>query len=175
MRRRVLWTGLPVASALAIAALFAPKRAVRPRRDLKEEARLSEFLGEQSVKNIASPVRAYTVHAEQAAADDAQSAALEGRPKVAVLPFDNMSGTPDDEYFADGITEDIITTLSKNRWLSVVARNSAFVFKGQSVDVRHVAQELGAGYVVEGSVRKAGNQVRITAQLLDGISGDHIF
>jgi TolB-like protein/DNA-binding winged helix-turn-helix (wHTH) protein/Tfp pilus assembly protein PilF len=134
-----------------------------------------EFLGEQSVKNIASPVRAYTVHAEQAAADDAQSAALEGRPKVAVLPFDNMSGTPDDEYFADGITEDIITTLSKNRWLSVVARNSAFVFKGQSVDVRHVAQELGAGYVVEGSVRKAGNQVRITAQLLDGISGDHIW
>jgi len=134
-----------------------------------------EFLGEQSVKNIATPVRAYAVHSEEVAADATPSPAVEGKPTVAVLPFDNMSGTPDDEYFADGITEDIITALSKDRWLSVVARNSTFVFKGQSVDVRRMAKDLGADYVVEGSVRRAGNRVRISAQLLDATSGNHIW
>jgi TolB-like protein/DNA-binding winged helix-turn-helix (wHTH) protein len=134
-----------------------------------------EFLGEQSVKNITGPVRAYAVRSEKIAADATPSPALEGKPKVAVLPFDNMSGTSDDEYFADGITEDIITALSKDRWLSVVARNSTFVFKGQSVDVRRMAEDLGVDYVVEGSVRRAGNRVRISAQLLDATSGNHIW
>ena len=134
-----------------------------------------KFLGEQSVKNISSPVRAYTVYSEQPVAHDSPPPAAEDKPTVAILPFDNMSGTKDDEYFSDGITEDLITALSKNRWLSVVARNSTFVFKGQSVDVREVAQKLGAGYVVEGSVRRAGNKVRITAQLLDASSGNHIW
>jgi TolB-like protein/tetratricopeptide (TPR) repeat protein len=134
-----------------------------------------EFLGEQSVKNIADPIRAYAVHSEEVAVDATPSPAVGGKPTVAVLPFDNMSGTPDDEYFADGITEDIITALSKNRWLSVVARNSTFVFKGQSVDVRRMAKDLGADYVVEGSVRRAGNRIRISAQLLDATSGNHVW
>ena len=134
-----------------------------------------EFLGEQSVKNISSPVRAYAVRSEEPVTEGTLPPEVEGKPTVAVLPFDNMSGSPDDEYFADGITEDIITALSKDRWLSVVARNSTFVFKGQSVDVRRVAQDLGAGYVVEGSVRRAGNRVRISAQLLDAASGKHIW
>ena len=134
-----------------------------------------EFLGEQSIKNVVSPVRAYAVHSEEAAPAATPSAAVDGKPTVAVLPFDNMSGTPDDEHFADGITEDIITALSKDRWLSVVARNSTFVFKGQSVDVRHVAKDLGAGYVVEGSVRRASERVRISVQLVDAISGKQIW
>ncbi len=134
-----------------------------------------EFLGERSVKNIQSPVRAYAVQSEGSVPAAAPASAADDKPTVAVLPFDNMSGTPDDEYLADGITEDIITALSKNRWLSVVARNSTFALKGQSVDVRRLSRELGAGYVVEGSVRKAGNRVRITAQLLDAATGNYIW
>ena len=97
------------------------------------------------------------------------------KPVVAVLPFDNMSGDPDQEYFADGITEDIITALSKHRWLRVVARNSTFGYKGQSPDIRRVGTELGANYVVEGSVRRSSQRVRITAQLIDAVSGDHLW
>lgn len=134
-----------------------------------------EFLGEQSVKNIANPVRAYAVRSEQPGADVPSAPSREERPTVAVLPFNNMSDAPNDEYFADGITEDIITALSKNRWLSVVARNSTFRFKAQSIDVRRVAHELGAGYVVEGSVRRVGERVRISAQLLDANTGNHIW
>ncbi len=134
-----------------------------------------EFLGERSVKNIQSPVRAYAVQSEGSVPAAAPASAADDKPTVAVLPFDNMSGKPDQEYFADGITEDIITALSKNRWLSVVARNSTFALKGQSVDVRRLSRELGAGYVVEGSVRKAGNRVRITAQLLDAATGNYIW
>lgn len=97
------------------------------------------------------------------------------KPSVAVLPFDNMSGDPSQDYFVDGITEDIITALSKNRWLFVIARNSTFALKGRPSDVRRVARELGADYVVEGSVRKAGNRIRITVQLSDGVSGKHLW
>ena len=134
-----------------------------------------EFLGEQSVKNIAYPVRAYCVGAEESQSDASTPPVPESKPVVAVLPFDNMSGCPEDEHLADGLIEDIITALSKNRWLSVVARNSTFAFKGQAVDVRDLARQLGAGYVVEGSVRRAGSRVRITAQLLDAKSGNHIW
>lgn len=139
-----------------------------------------EDQGEHSVKNIARPVRAFRLSVEPSARGPTGSAALPEhepprKPSVAVLPFDNMSGDASQEYFADGITEDIITALSKNRWLFVVARNSTFALKGRSSDVRRVAQELGASYVVEGSVRKAGNRVRITAQLIDGASGNHIW
>ena len=97
------------------------------------------------------------------------------RPSVCVLPFINMSGEPEQEYFSDGITEDIITDLSKVSALSVVARNTAFTFKGQTVDVKEVAKTLGVTYVLEGSVRKAGNRVRITAQMIDGAEGDHVW
>ncbi len=134
-----------------------------------------EFLGEQSVKNIANPVRAYAVRSRDVADDATPSPAVKSKPTVAVLPFDNISGVPDDEYFADGITEDIITALSKNRWLSVVARNSAFVFKGKSIDVRRIGKDLGADYIVGGTVRRAGNQVRISVQLLDATSSEHIW
>ena len=134
-----------------------------------------ELLREHAIEDLAHPARAYAVRAEAGADDATPSPVTDGRPRVAVLPFENMSGTPDDEYFADGITEDLITALSKDRWLSVVARNSTFAFKGQSVDVRRLGESLEASYVVEGSVRKAEQRVRISAQLLDAVTGDHIW
>ena len=108
-------------------------------------------------------------------AEKSDKGAAKKRASVCVLPFINMSGEPEQEYFSDGITEDIITDLSKVSALSVVARNTAFTFKGQSVDVKEVAKTLGVTYVLEGSVRKAGNRVRITAQLIDGAEGDHVW
>src|SRR5204862_8011523 len=107
--------------------------------------------------------------------DSSEAAKSQRKLSVCVLPFANMSGEPEQEYFSDGITEDIITDLSKVSALSVVARNTAFTFKGQSVDVKEVARTLGVTYVLEGSVRKAGNRVRITAQLIDGAAGDHVW
>jgi adenylate cyclase len=137
-------------------------------------------LGEQQVKNIAEPVRVYRW--TDAAADPMPGTAgaegalpLPDKPSIAVLPFDNMSGDPEQEYFADGITEDIITELSRFPSLFVIARNSSFAFKGESVDVRQVARELGVRYVLEGSIRRAGNRVRISAQLIDRESGSHIW
>lgn len=100
---------------------------------------------------------------------------LPDKPSIAVLPFTNMSGDPEQEYFSDGITEDIITALSRLRWFFVIARNSTFVYKGQAVNVKQVGRDLGVRYVLEGSVRKSGPRVRITCQLLDGISGNHIW
>ena len=124
-----------------------------------------EDLGEQQVKNIARPVRVYRV---RDTADKSQSSVLPStlplpeKPSIAVLPFANMSGDPEQEYFADGMVEEIITALSRIRWLFVIARNSSFTYKGQSVDVKQVGRELGVRYVLEGSVRKAGQRVRIT-------------
>ncbi|MGH6682422.1 MAG: winged helix-turn-helix domain-containing protein, partial [Pseudolabrys sp.] len=110
------------------------------------------------------------------AAEAAQPAfALPDRPAIAVLPFTNMSGEPEQEYFSDGISEDIITALSKLRWFFVIARNSSFIYKGKAVHMKRIAEELGVGYVVEGSVRKAGERVRITAQLNDVATGSHIW
>ena len=97
------------------------------------------------------------------------------KPVVAVLPFDNLGAHESDQYFSDGMTEDIITALTKNRWLFVIARNSTFAFRGRPADIRQIAEELGADYIVEGSVRKAGNRVRITAQLIDAATGNHIW
>lgn len=134
-----------------------------------------EFMGEQKVKNIAEPIRAYRVCMEKSSPPRRPGSDQRDRTSIAVLPFENMSGDPDQEYFADGLTEDIITALAKNRWLLVIARNSVFAFKGKSADVRRIAEELGANYVVEGSVRKAGNRVRITAQLIDAVTGKHIW
>ena len=139
-----------------------------------------EDMGKQSVKSIDEPVQAYQIRldgVERTAAPPPSTAAAEilERPAVAVLPFDNMSGDAEQEYFADGITEDIITELSKWSWFPVIARNSTFAYKGTSPDVRSLAEELGARYVVEGSVRKGGNRVRITAQLIDTATGHHIW
>jgi TolB-like protein len=100
---------------------------------------------------------------------------LPDRPAIAVLPFTNMSGDPEQEYFSDGISEDIITALSKLRWFFVIARNSSFIYKGKAVHMKQVAEELGVGYVVEGSVRKGGDRVRITAQLNDVATGSHLW
>ena len=131
-------------------------------------------LGAQTLKNISAPVIAFA-WGEIAAA--AQPAAPEPRdkPSIAVLPFDNLSNEAEQEYFADGISEDIITQLSHFHWFFVIARNSSFAYKGTSPDVRQVAKELGAHYVLEGSVRKFGNRVRVTAQLIDGETGHHVW
>ena len=110
-------------------------------------------------------------------AKDQQDAtlALPDKPSIAVLPFENMSGDPEQEYFADGLSEDIITGLSRQRWFFVIARNSSFAFKGETVDVRKVARELGVRYVLEGSVRKAASRVRVTAQLIHASKGVHLW
>jgi adenylate cyclase len=139
-----------------------------------------EDLGEQSVKNIARPVRVYRVRDASAAAGSRSEPAspvplLPDKPSIAVLPFANMSGDPEQEYFADGMVEEIITALARIRWLFVIARNSSFTYKGQAVDVKRVGRELGVRYVVEGSVRKAGGRVRITAQLVEAESGAHLW
>ncbi|MCH9051598.1 MAG: adenylate/guanylate cyclase domain-containing protein, partial [Proteobacteria bacterium] len=140
-----------------------------------------EDLGAQSVKNIAKPVRAYRVVIEPSAGDVTtpwprpRRSPVTDKPSIAVLPFINMSGDPEQEYFSDGISEDIITDLSKASGLFVIARNSAFTYKGRAVRVQEVSRELGVRYVLEGSVRKAGNRVRITAQLIDGMSGGHLW
>jgi TolB-like protein len=135
-----------------------------------------EDLGEQQVKNIARPVRVYRVRDLGAAkSTSAPALPLPDKPSIAVLPFANMSGDPEQEYFADGMVEEIITALSRIRWLFVIARNSSFTYKGQAVDVKQVGRELGVRYVLEGSVRKAGGRVRITGQLIDATSGTHLW
>ena len=136
-----------------------------------------EDLGEQELKNIARPVRVYRVAPPRSAAV-AQPAAplpLPDKPSIAVLAFANMSGDPEQEFFSDGIAEDIITALSKLRWFFVIARNSSFTYKGRAVDVKQVGRELGVRYVLEGSVRKGGNRLRITAQLVEAETGNHVW
>ena len=138
-----------------------------------------EDLGEHQVKNIARPVRVYRVRDTAAPENPAEQASpalpLPDKPSIAVLPFANMSGDPEQEYFADGMVEEIITALSRIRWLFVIARNSTFTYKGQAVDVKRVARDLGVRYVLEGSVRKAGTRVRITAQLIEAATGAHLW
>jgi TolB-like protein/class 3 adenylate cyclase len=140
-------------------------------------------MGSQSLKNIADPMRAWRVRIAYEAASTVQSGsspveqalALPDKPSIAVLPFENMSGDPEQEYFADGMVEDIITALSRIRLLFVIARNSSFTYKGKAVDIKQVGRELGVHYVLEGSVRKANNRIRITGQLIDATSGNHIW
>jgi adenylate cyclase len=136
-----------------------------------------EDLGEQQLKNIARPVRAYRVvtEARPAMTRPGANPPLPDKPSIAVLPFANMSGDHEQEYFADGMVEEIITALSRIRWLFVIARNSSFTYKGQTVDVKQVGRELGVRYVLEGSVRKAGHRVRITGQLIDAATGTHLW
>jgi adenylate cyclase len=140
-----------------------------------------EDLGEQQLKNIARSVRVYRIgprpsrpHAGETPAVQ-PALALPDKPSIAVLPFQNMSGDPEQEYFVDGMVEEIITALSRIRWLFVIARNSTFTYKGQAVDVKQVGRELGVRYVLEGSVRKAGGRVRITGQLIDAETGSHLW
>ena len=133
-------------------------------------------LGEQSLKNIAEPVQVFHVVLAGAATEGRNTPdAIFRRPSVAVLPFENLSGDPEQEYFADGLTEDIITALSLWRSFPVIARNSTFAYKGLSPDIRKVGEELGARYVIEGSVRKSANRVRVTAQLINTETGHHVW
>jgi TolB-like protein/class 3 adenylate cyclase len=134
-----------------------------------------EDLGEQQVKNITRPVRVYRVGDTAAKAPPQPVLPLPDKPSIAVLPFVNMNGDPEQEYFADGMVEEIITALSRIRWLFVIARNSSFTYKGHAGDVKQVGRELGVRYVLEGSVRKAGGRVRITAQLIDAANGAHLW
>lgn len=136
-------------------------------------------LGERSLKNIDRPVRLYAARRAIAhilpAADTPKLLALPDKPSIAVLPFQNMSGEPEQEYFVDGLVEDIITALSRIKWLFVIARNSTFTYKNRAIDVRQVGRDLGVRYVLEGSVRKSSNRLRITGQLIDTTSGGHIW
>src|SRR5205807_1219056 len=137
-----------------------------------------EDMGERRLKNIESPIRVYSISLDRPSTretENAASPAREERPSIAVLPFINMSGDPEQEYFSDGITEDIITDLSKVSGLFVVARNTAFTYKGKSVEVQEVAKRLGVNFILEGSVRKAGSRVRVTGQLIDGKTGGHVW
>jgi len=142
-----------------------------------------EYLGEQSVKNIPEPVGVYRIlsfpgaaaHREDSNVVEKMAYPLPDKPSIAVLPFVNMSKDPEQEFFCDGITEEIITALSSIRELFVISRNSSFVYKGKSIKVQQVSRELGVRYVLEGSVRKVGNRVRITAQLIDATTGNHLW
>jgi len=140
-------------------------------------------LGERSLKNIDQPVRLYAVRSgsfsteatTKAPAEAEKPLPLPDKPSIAVLPFQNLSGDPEQEYFADGMVEEIITALSRFKWLFLIARNSSFTFTGKGVDVKEVGRRLGVRYVLEGSVRKAAGKVRITGQLIDAVTGTHIW
>jgi TolB-like protein len=154
-------------------------RQVRSRLDL-----VISDLGETKLKNIAEPMRIYSLQvglaaqarpAPGAAADPPERLALPEKPSIAVLPFQNMSGDAEQDYFADGMVEDIITGLARIKWLFVIARNSSFAYKDKSVDVTEAGRELGVRYVLEGSVRKVSNRVRVTAQLIEAETGGHVW
>jgi TolB-like protein len=157
-------------------------RQVKSRLDLQ----VSD-LGATQLKNIVEPIRVYSLQAGVAAQtppaiktrpttkEETSPPPLPEKPSIAVLPFENMSGDPEQDYFCDGMVEDIITGLSRIKWLFVIARNSSFTYKGKAVDVRQVGRELGVRYVLEGSVRKAGPRVRITGQLVNALTGAHVW
>lgn len=148
----------------------AAHEQVRDRLDLA-----FDDLGEQQVKNIARPVRTYRVALGASSRAALPPLSPPDKPSLAVLPFQNMTGDAEQEYFVDGMVEEITTAIARLPWLFVIARNSAFTYKGKAIDVKQVAQELGVRYVLEGSVRKAGNRVRITGQLIDTTTGAHIW
>jgi TolB-like protein/class 3 adenylate cyclase len=159
-------------------------RAVREAVDGRLRAKL-HALGELTLKNIERPIRAFRVEWDEAdwqagttspaRQPDSPTLALPDKPSIAVLPFENLSGDPEQDYFADGITEDIITALSRFKSLFVIARNSSFTYKGKAVDIKQVSRELGVRYVLEGSIRKAANRVRITGQLVESETGNHLW
>ncbi|MGQ0582689.1 MAG: adenylate/guanylate cyclase domain-containing protein [Reyranella sp.] len=184
--------GVNVAARLeaeAPAGGIVVSRAIREAVEGRLKAKL-HALGELTLKNIERPIRAFRVEwngadwqatvalppeAVEQAAIVAPALALPDKPSIAVLPFQNMSGDPEQEYFADGMVEDIITALSRFKSLFVIARNSSFTYKGRAIDIKQVGRELGVRYVLEGSIRKAANTVRITGQLIDGESGAHLW
>ncbi len=170
-----VWNGRVVSESTLASRINAARRALN---DTGEEQRLIRTVARKGVRFVGAVEEAE--RKEASAGPDASSAApsvlpLPDRPAIAVLPFTNLSGEPEQEYFSDGISEDIITALSKLRWFFVIARNSSFIYKGKAVHMNQVAEELGVRYVVEGSVRKEGGRVRITAQLNDVATGAHLW
>jgi TolB-like protein/tetratricopeptide (TPR) repeat protein len=168
--------GVNVAARLeALAAPGGICVSARIREDAAGRLDLAfEDIGEQSLKNIGRPIRVFRVVTARKPVSE-PPLVLPDKPSIAVLPFANISGDPEQEYFADGMVEEIITALSRIRWLFVIARNSSFTYKGQPVDVKQVGCELGVRYVLEGSVRKSGQRVRITGQLIDALTGTHLW
>jgi adenylate cyclase len=164
-------------------AIYLSEDAYRQVRDRINEPFVD--LGEQTLKNIARPIRVFAIEStgEPPVGESAPLQAMTGpprlslpdKPSIAVLPFQNMSGDPDQDYFADGMVEDIVTGLSRIKWLFVIARNSSFVYKGRAVDVRQAGRELGVRYLVEGGVRKSGSRLRVTAQLVEAETGSHLW
>jgi adenylate cyclase len=144
-------------------------------RQVRDKIAAVTDIGEQSLKNIVRPLRIFRVVPQAPADARPATQPLPDKPSIAVLPFENMSGDPEQEFFADGITEDITSALSKIRWFFVIARNSSFTYKSRTVDVKQVGRELGVRYLLEGSVRKSSNRIRITAQLVDAATGNHIW
>ena len=175
-----VWGGRIVSDAALTSSVYAARKAVGDSgRDQKLIRTISRkglrFVGQLDTppsEQIRLPARAVTVAARSL---ERRVAIVHDRPVIAVLPFTNMSDDPEQEYFSDGISEDLITALSKLRWFFVIARNSSFIYKGKAVHMKQVGDELGAGYVVEGSVRKSGDRVRITVQLNDVVSGSHVW
>jgi TolB-like protein len=172
-----IWGGRIVSDSTLTSRVNAARKAVC---DSGEQQKLIRTVARKGLRFVGSVTTCDSAHPLASSAEQPHAAArtalpLPDRPAIAVLPFVNMSGDPEQEYFSEGISEDIITALSKLRWFFVIARNSSFVYKGKSVHMKQVAEELGVGYVVEGSVRKGGDRVRITAQLNDAATGSHIW
>ena len=176
-----VWEGRMVSDAALTSRIYAARKAVgdsgRSQTLIRTFARKGiRFVGSVHTKRDepATPLLAPSLHQSGEPSPPSRLAPL-ARPAIAVLPFDNMSGDPQQEYFSDGISEDIIAALSKLRWFFVIARNSSFTYKGRAVHMNQIAEELGVRYVLEGSVRKDGDRVRITAQLIDVVTGSHIW
>ncbi|MGY8666416.1 winged helix-turn-helix domain-containing tetratricopeptide repeat protein [Bradyrhizobium sp. UFLA05-109] len=169
-----VWNGRVVSDSTLASRINAARRAIN---DTGDEQRLIRTVARKGVRFVGDVVETSKAAPSAAPAGRTQPSAqpLPDRPAIAVLPFTNMSGDAEQEYFSDGISEDIITALSKLRWFFVIARNSSFIYKGRTVHLRQVADELGVRYVVEGSVRKGGDRVRITAQLNDVATGSHLW
>jgi TolB-like protein/Tfp pilus assembly protein PilF len=175
-----VWCGRIVSDSTLTSRINATRKAVgdsgEAQKLIRTVARKGfRFVGDVRVQPDAGKISRPAPAAEEAREPSRQALPLPDRPAIAVLPFVNMSGEPEQEYFSDGISEDIITALSKLRWFFVIARNSSFVYKGKPVHLKQIAEELGVGYVVEGSVRKSGDRVRITAQLNNVATGSHIW
>jgi TolB-like protein/cytochrome c-type biogenesis protein CcmH/NrfG len=169
-----VWGGRIVSDSSLSSRINAARKAIG---DSGEEQRLIRTVARKGLRFIGAVQEGQDADSSETLAPEHPAAALPlpDRPAIAVLPFVNMTGDPDQEYFSDGITEDIITALSKLRWFFVIARNSSFIYKGRSVHMKQIADELGVRYVMEGSVRKSGNRLRVTAQLNDVASGGHIW
>ncbi len=175
-----IWAGRIVSESTLTTRINAVRRAVGDTGDEQKLIRTFARKGLRFVANVQTLPEGEATHSPTRAGEDARqrprlALPLRDRLAIAVLPFTNMTGDPEQEYFSDGISEDIITALSKLRWFFVIARNSSFIYKGKSVHMKQVAEELGVGYVVEGSVRRSGDNVRITAQLNDAATGSHLW